>query len=110
MPSVPTKQNIPPILPRQQSPHEIAQPSLPPIPTSWSLNHIFDENGKQLSIDDLLKGPMAATWHAGLEYESGRLSSGLPGTHITGTKTIDFISKDKVPKGACITYANMVCD
>ena len=80
------------------------------MPTSWLLNHIFDDNGKKLSIDVLLKGQKAATWHQGLDNELGRLSNGLSGTTIVGTNTIDFITKDKIPKGACITYANMVCD
>ena len=85
-------------------------PALPPMPTTWALNHIYDAAGKKLSIDALLQGAQADVWHQALDNELGRLSRGLPGTDITGTKTIDFISKEDIPRGACITYANMVCD
>jgi len=63
-----------------------------------------------MSIDDLLKSDKATTWWGGLDNELGRLSNGLPNTPIVGTKTIDFINKEDIPKTAAITYANMVCD
>ena len=95
---------------RVQSKTLITPPTLPPMPKTWALNHIYDKAGKKLSIDALLQGAQAPVWHQALDNELGRLSRGLPGTDITGTKTIDFISKEDIPRGACITYANMVCD
>ena len=89
---------------------DVPNPLLHLMPQIWSMNHMFDQKGHKLGIDALLTGPMADTWWKGLDNELGRLSSGIPGTSIEGSNTIDFIRKQDVPKGACVTYANMVCN
>ena len=74
-----------------------------------SLFHIFDNNGKKQSIDQLLTDTDSIFWNRGLDNELGRLSNGIP-RRITGTKTINFILKKEIPKNKKITYANIVCD
>ena len=64
---------------------EPSVPRLPPIPTKWQANHLFDDTGKKLGIDNLLRGTMAATWYTGLDNELGRLSNGIPNTAIEGS-------------------------
>ena len=39
----------------------------------------------------------------------GCLSNGIPG-RIIGTNAINFITKDEVPRGKKVSYANFVCD
>ena len=85
-------------------------PRLPPMPTKWQANHLFDNTGKKLGIDNLLQGTMAATWWTGLDNKLGRLSNGIPNTSIEGSQTIDFIYKKDILERACMMYANMVCN
>ena len=75
----------------------------------WFAQHIFDDTGKKLSLDELLKGPKKVIWHQAISNELGRLSMGIPGK-IKGTKAMRYIHRKDVPKGKKITYANMVCD
>ena len=74
-----------------------------------SLFHIFDDTGKKLSIDQLINGKDADKWNRGLDNELGRLADGIP-NRIVGTKTINFIRKQDVPRNKKVTYANFVCD
>ena len=76
------------------------------MPSSF---HIFDNKGKKLSIDQLLKGDDGPYWNRGLDNELGRLSNGIP-NRVTGTKTINFIHKKDIPTNKKVTYANIVCD
>ena len=39
-----------------------------------SVNHVYDDNGKKQSIDNLLKGKMKPTWKITLSNEIGRLA------------------------------------
>ena len=73
----------------------------------WVANHIFDEKGKKLSIDALLKGAMEKTWRKSTSNELARLSDGIP-SHLCGTKAVCWIHKLEVPTGKKITYANKV--
>ena len=74
-----------------------------------SMFHIFDLAGKKLSIDNLITGTDKKVWLGAVDNELGRLAQGLP-NKITGTSTINFIFKHKIPFGKKVTYANMVCD
>ena len=74
-----------------------------------SLFHIFDDNGKKLNMDNLLKGNTKEIWLKGCENELGRLANGLP-NRITGSNTINFIQKTNIPRNKKVTYANLVCD
>ena len=51
----------------------------------WVAQHIFNESGKKLGLDDLLSGPYAAIWKRLISNELGRLSDGIPG-RVQGTK------------------------
>ena len=66
------------------------------------VQHIFDDNGNKLSIDDLLKGSMKDIWSNALKREFGRLSNGIP-KELLGTNTIGFVLKSSIPKGRKIT-------
>ena len=74
-----------------------------------SVNHLYDDNDKKQSIDDLLKGKMRPTWKIWLSTEIGRLAQGV-GDFVAGTDTIDFIHKSEVPANKKVTYKNFICD
>ena len=73
------------------------------------VNHIFNDNGRKITIDDLIAGPQQKTWLKSTANELGRLSKGIPG-RVTGTHCVAFIPKSKVPIHKKVIYANMVCD
>jgi hypothetical protein len=70
--------------------------------------HIFDEAGRKLSIDNLLKSEDGPIWDRGLSNEWGRLANGNK-RGIKGTNTIQFIHKHDVPHDRNVTYATFVC-
>ena len=70
------------------------------------MNHVYDDNSKKQSIDDLLKVKMKPTWKIGLSNKIGRLAQGV-GDRVAGTDTIDFIRKSEVPANKKVTYANL---
>ena len=73
------------------------------------VNHIFKADGKKQTIDGLLNSIDRATWTKSLRNEWGRLAQG--NVHgVTGTDTIEFISKKDVPTGRRVTYATYVLD
>ena len=74
-----------------------------------SVNHVYDDNGKKQSIDDLLKGKMKPTWKIGLSNKIGWLAQ-VVGDHLAGMDTIDFIHKSEVPANKKFTYENFICD
>ena len=70
--------------------------------------HIFDDSGRKLSMDALLKGTDKPIWERSLSNEWGRLAKGNKyGT--VGTNTIGFIRKQDVPIGRDVTYTTFVC-
>ena len=74
-----------------------------------SVNHVYNDNYKKQSIDDLLKGKMKPTWKIGFSNEIGRLAQRV-GDIVAGTYTIDFIHKSEVPANKKVTYPNFICD
>ena len=74
-----------------------------------SVNHVYDDNGKNQSIDELLKEKMKPTWKIGLSNEIRRLEQG-GGDRVAGTNTIDFVHKSEVPANKKVTYANFICN
>ena len=73
------------------------------------LNHIYDGDGKKLSIDSLINGQEAEEkWLPALSNELGRLAQG--NTRVQSTDTIDFIPYSKVPSDSKVTYASFLCD
>ena len=67
---------------------------------------MFDIKGKKKSIDSLLRED-DKTWGISLSNEIERLAKGI--RYIVGNNAINFIQKDKVPKGDKIVYVNIVC-
>ena len=78
------------------------------VQNTAQINHIFDQTGKVMSIDELLKGVNAEIWATALSNELGRLAQGI--NNIKGNDAIDFISREDVPTNKVVTYARMVCD
>ena len=62
---------------------------------SQNLLHIFDNEGKKLSLDKLLRNN-PTTWQPALSNELGRLSQGIKS--IIGNDTLEFIPYSQVPK------------
>ena len=77
--------------------------------TMPNINHIYDTNGKRLTVDNLLKGPQANIWNKSLSMELGRLAQGNK-YGVSATDTITFIHQHEVPTSEKVTYAQCVCD
>ena len=79
-------------------------------------NQVYHENtGIKQTVDKLLIGKDKDIWDKSLANKFGRLAQGFGKTRrqedfVQGTNTIFFISKDKVPQGANVTYAILTCD
>jgi hypothetical protein len=73
------------------------------------VNHIYNDQGKKVTIDTLLSGANGPTWTKSLCNEFGRLAQGFHNT-IVGTNTIAFIHRHEVPKNKNVTYGNFICD
>ena len=71
--------------------------------------HLYDENGKKETVESLMNGKDKDIWNKSMSMELGRLSQGNI-HNVNATDTLDFISKDKIPKGQAITYASFRCD
>eukprot|EP00957_Ditylum_brightwellii_P069224 5255906-Ditylum_brightwellii.AAC.1 len=56
--------------------------------------HIFDQQGKKQTIDDLINGTNQATWQKPTGNKLGHLADGIPG-RLNGSGIIDFIKKVK---------------
>ena len=121
---------IPPLYDRQQSPRvaivnrKFLTPQLPTKrfflhqqqgnetpSTTLQINHIYDKDGKKLSLDKLITNKNTReVWVQALNNELGRLSNGYKKNGICGTNTMQFIRKEDIPKHKKITYSNFVCD
>ena len=74
-----------------------------------SIHHIYDNSGKKLSLEALLKGSTKPIWSKGLSNEIGRLAQGND-FGVQSTDCMEFIFHHEVPKNKKVTYANFVCD
>ena len=80
------------------------------LPMAWfceMANSVIGTNGELLEYRHLIANPATrATWLHSYGNEIGRLAQGMPGRN-TGTNTIFFIPRDKVPKDRAkdVTYA-----
>ena len=74
-------------------------PIPPPLPSpivSHNINHVYDSQGKKMSIDRLItQEDTKQTWLRALNNELGRLANGYKANDIVGTNTLSFISKKK---------------
>jgi hypothetical protein len=70
---------------------------------------VTDEiTGQALEYRHLVKGPDHAVWRQALANDLGRLAQGV-GTHMpTGTDTIFFIARHRIPLGRKVTYGRLV--
>ena len=64
--------------------------------------------GASLEYMHLVKGPTKAIWENSFANEIGRLAQGVGTKMPSGTNTIFFIPKDKVPAGRTVTYRRIV--
>ena len=60
--------------------------------------------GASLEYRHLVKGTTKAIWENSFSNEIGRLAQGVETRMPSGTNTIFFITKDKVPAGRTVTY------
>lgn len=80
---------------------------------AYSITH--PETGKPLEYRDLRKDPQfKPDWDMSGANEFGRLAQGIGknedgSQRVTGTNTIFFIHKNKIPPGRIATYARFVC-
>lgn len=74
-----------------------------------AVNHIYDDSGRKLSLDALLKGDTKDIWWKGLSNEIGRLAQGND-FGVTPNDCMEFIFHHEVPKDKKVTYENFVCD
>ena len=94
-----------------QSVTSIPNQATPQLYPSNHINHIFDAQGKKVSLDKLItQQNTKEIWIKALNNELGRLSNGYKHNNIAGTQTLRFIKKQDVPNGRKITYSNFVCD
>ena len=103
----------------QPTPHQSLIPASPPSSSAIApytssypspvAHHIFDANGRKLSLDKLLSGPIQHIWQQSASNEFGRLAQGN-NTGVVGTDTIEFIPKTDLPPESKTTYASFVCD
>ena len=56
----------------------------------------------------LIKGQTKAIWGNSFSNEVGRLAQGVGTSMPSGTNTIFFVPKDKVPAGITVTYGRIV--
>ncbi len=74
-------------------------------------NSVIGKEGELLEYQHLITNPKTrATWTDSYGNELGWLAQGMPG-QVTGTDTIFFIPKDKVPQASAkdITYGLITC-
>ena len=85
----------------------LEQPTLP----LGQINAVLDPaTGKSLEYKQLSKGPTAAQWSTSFANELGRLANGVGTRMPSGSNTIAFIPKHKMPKHKRPTYGRLVCD
>ena len=75
----------------------------------FQANHIFRPDGTKETIDTILKGSDQEIWTQSLSNEWGRLAQGND-AGVRSTDTIEFITRQEIPKGRDITYATFVLD
>ena len=90
------KVKVPPkIIPKAPFPRiELGGLSATQLHPEWVAHHIFDEQGKKQSLDNLLKGSSANIWKQAITNELARLSQGIKGK-ISGTNAVRFIKNTK---------------
>ena len=64
--------------------------------------------GASLEYRHLVKGATKAIWENSFANEIGQLTQGVGTWMPSGTNTIFFVTKDKVPAGRTVTYGRIV--
>ena len=75
----------------------------------FSVNHIYDKEGKKETINSLLSEHHKNIWNKSLSNEWRRLAQ-RNDAGVNRTNTIMFIPRTEVPDDKKVTYATMVCD
>ena len=76
---------------------------------TFKAHHIFHPDGKKETIDTVLNGNDRDIWVWSLSNEWDRLARENK-YGVSSTDTIEFITKEQVPKGRDVTYATFVLD
>ncbi len=86
------------------SPLTMSAPTVPTVRQQSSAFSVIDgTTGASLSYRHLIRGPDKALWMNSMANDLGRLAQGV-GTRISGTNTIFFIPRHKIPSGRKVTY------
>jgi hypothetical protein len=97
---------------RSRVPHSVpcnAAESLPIRHESPAANSVIDlVTGQSLEYRHLSTGPERALWINALANDLGRLAQGIGTRMPTGTNTVFFIPRHKVPFGRQVTYGRLV--
>lgn len=73
------------------------------------VHHIYEDKGKRLTLDKLLKCSKKVIWDKVLSNELGRLTKGNK-YGVDFTECMKFIPYAEVPTTSKVTHANFVCD
>jgi len=93
---------------QQRASHVFAEPGTTVFPEPMA-NSVIDPNrGVSLEYRHLIKGPDAKRWQQANMIEINRLTDGRLIKGSTGTKTINFIARSKLPKHKKATYLRVV--
>jgi hypothetical protein len=93
---------------QQKASHVFAEP-VPPVFPEPMVNSVIDPNtGASLEYRHLIKGPDAKRWQQANMIEINRLTDGHLIKGSTGTQTISFIARSKLPKHKKATYLRVV--
>ena len=96
---------------QSRSRYAIACNIIATIQTDQAINAVIDPStGASLEYRHLLKTSQAPVWSTSFANELGRLVNGVGTRMPTGTNTMGFIPKHKVPHDKIPTYARLVCD
>ena len=78
---------------------------------SPAINAVLDPTtGASLEYRHLITGDTTEIWRTSFANELGRLANGVVTRMPTGSNTLGFIPKSKVPTGKIPTYGSLVCD
>ena len=79
--------------------------------TSPAINAVLDPTtGASLEYWHLVTGDTTDIWRTSFVNELGRRANGVGTRMPTGSNTLGFIPKSKVPTGKIPTYGRLVCD
>ena len=93
---------------QQHVSHVFTEPVPPAFPEPMANSVIDPDTGASLEYCHLIKGPDAKRWQQANMIEINQITDGRLIKGSTGTKTISFIARSKLPKHIKATYLRVV--